>query len=403
MATISGKAVGSGHSLQVSQANDAAGAASLWDAVLKGFGLVHDPFSVDYILTHQNLLTAQTRRTISHLAERIRFAAESNTNVLLVGPEGSGRTLLLRSLASGLAHGGMDGSVTYFDAIRGRLGDVHPEASSAHQPRHLDNSAKKGLGRSKGLVLIDNADRIVDQIHRRLEDLAPEEGGHPVLVLSISYATYTHVLETKELSRRFRVHLLVPLRERSEIAQILRASVGSCSSGSDPFELDAYEAISTKAMGLPGLAKDLARSCLQAADWVETTRVTGAFVDRIAEYLPYNRANRLLSQGIRFRDTRVDVAHEVLRRLYMDGVARRNDLARALGRLSGSKLDYELRELEKQEVLTSERYGYRVRYVIHTAVRAALQIIDAHDITSGRGEATEKRSGVAWLPRSPYV
>jgi ATPase family associated with various cellular activities (AAA) len=348
---------------------------SMWEETLRAFGLVHDPFSVNYVLAHPSLFTTQTRLTLSRLAERAGFAAESKTNMLLVGPEGSGRTLFLRSLAKNLAQTMGKDAAAYVDVAGTKRNHEEEESNEDSLASILE------LPNSEGLVLLDNADRLVGQILERPPLFEAGKGKMPTFIFGIGYPTYSSIRANAQQSKRFKVHLWAPLQEKWETERMLRDLVESSALKSDPFEPNAYKVLSARAMGLPGLATDLANASLQVANGVGAPQVTKVIVDKVAEYLLYNRANQLLSGDIKLQGTKGDIAYEALRRFYMEGEVRRSAFLSAFGNLSKSTLAYHLKGLVSEQVLVMERFGFRVRYDIPKPIRAAMQIVVSHDIS----------------------
>ena len=359
------------------QSADSSDTASMWEVTLRAFGLAHDPFNYNYVLAHPSLFTTQTRLTLSRLAERAGFATESKTNMLLVGPEGSGRTLLLRSLAKNLVQTTGKDSVVYVDAVSMKEDREEAKPDKDSLASIMEEMLSTELPSSEGLVLVDNADRLVGQILKRPPLLDDGQGKMPTLIFGMGYPTYSNIRSNKELSQRFKVHLWAPLQERWETERMLRGLVESSTSKSEPFEPNAYKVLAARAMGLPGLATDLASASLQVANGMGAPQVTKVIVDKVAEYLLYTRANQLVSGDIKLQGTKADIAYEALRMFYMEGEVRRSEFLTAFGNLSRSTLAYHLKDLVSERVFVLERFGFRVRYDIPKPIRAAMQVVES--------------------------
>jgi energy-coupling factor transporter ATP-binding protein EcfA2 len=355
-------------------------AASMRNVALRALGFVRDPFNVDYVLSRPSLFTMQTRLTLSRLAERAGFAAESKTNMLLVGPEGSGKTLLLRSLAKSLTHTTGKDSALYVDARTEKHRYGGNQLNDASQSQVIE--AALGINPTKkGLMIIDNADWMLGRVQKNPALLDGGQREAPVLILGVSYPIYSIIRSNQKVSQKFKVHLWAPLQEKWETERMLRELVRSSAPNGEPFEPSAYKELSALAMGLPGLATDLAGGCVLVANGVGAPQVTKVIVDKVAEYLMYDQANQLLSGQIRLQGTKGEIASEAMRKYYTEGEVRRSDFLEAFESLSRSTLAYHLKDLVNEKILVLERFGFRVRYDIPKPVRAALQIIEGRSVT----------------------
>ncbi len=363
------------------QAAGSSDSASMWEVTLRAFGLVHDPFKVSHVLAHPSLFTTQTRLTLSRLAERAGFATESKTNMLLVGPEGSGRTLLLRSLVKNLVQTTGKDSVVYVDAASMKEDHEEGEPDKDSLASIMEEILGMKFPGSEGLVLIDNADRLVGQILRHSALFNDGQAKMPTFIFSVGYPTYSTIRSNKKLSQRFNVHLWAPLQEKWETEQMLRGLVESSAPRSEPFEPNAYKVLSARAMGLPGLATDLAIASLQVANGVGAPQVTKVVVDKVAEYLLYTRANQIVSGDFKLQGTKADIAYEALGRFYMEGEVRRSEFLSVFGNRARSTLAYHLKDLVSERVFVLERFGFRVRYDIPKPIRAAMQIVESRNVS----------------------
>ncbi|MDG6909002.1 MAG: hypothetical protein JRM74_01580 [Nitrososphaerota archaeon] len=345
--------------------------AALWKVVLRAFGFTNDPFSAEYVLTRPGLLSAQTRLSLSRLAKRVR----SGTDVLLVGPDGSGKTLLLSLLAKGLNQTGKSEKVGSSGAV---CSGWQLEHNWAKKPRRasLAGSSERNQLKQHGPLIVDDCDRVVGQIMEGRSHPTHPRSVLPKYVLSVSYITYRGLLRMRSVPEGFVVQLL-PRFERREIELMLRLSVESCAMDGDPYEPDAYQAISERAMGLPGLAADLAGACLWIGGWAGVTRISKALVAMVAERLSYDDANKLLTGRLELQGNEARVAHEVLRRCYTDGEMRKSDIVKGLRNLARSTAYSGLANLVEEHLLYAVQRGYRVCYGIPKPVRAALQTVEA--------------------------
>ena len=341
------------------KASGPARAAPLWEAFLEGFGFGEDPFDVDYVSARPGLQSEQSRRTVGRLADGIGSSAPPR--VLLVGPEGSGRTLFMHSLAMRIRANRMQ-VAGYIDAR------AVGQPAEADQVRLHARQSLKRLLKTKGVVLIDNADGMFSEIRE-------PSTARTRYVLGISPHTYSKVLQSEGGAGNYLVHSLAPLQGRMEIEELLRSLVASGVSEGEPFDEEAYEAISSKSMGLPGLATELASASLWVAGWIGATKVTRAVAERVSEYLHYGVANGVASGSIRLNHIRAFIVNEALGLFYTKGDIRRNDLATRFRGTPGSVLEHHLSILTEQELLSKSRYGHRVRYDMPRPVRAALQIL----------------------------
>jgi hypothetical protein len=345
--------------------------SSVWDLPLKELGLVRNPFSFEYVSSRPDLFSSQAMEALTGLRRWAESAARSEGGALLVGAEGSGKTIVLRALVDSPSEGS-GGWATYHDASIGK--GYRPEGKrDAYQERLIGDLIRKVRKKREKLLVIDNADWMVGTV-RDVDSLSSGRA-RPSSVLGISYSTYAHAVAKGEELRDTDTYFLGPMADDSEIERKLRTSVRACSERGDPFEPDAYGEISSFSLGLPGLAADLARASLWTAGWLGATQVTKVIVARVAESLLYDVARRLLSGNRRFRGDLAEIAYEGVRRHYLQGEVRRNDLFREFSGTPGSTLNHKLRRLAMERVFFEERYGHRMRYEIPKPVRAALQVL----------------------------
>ena len=357
----------------------------LGDLALRGFGFTDDPFRVEHTLGRPSLLTRQTALTLADLEKQARLAAESRSNLLLVGPEGSGKTLLLKSIARILVQNGGVCSVTYFDAGTGESNAPREGVRAGRLPPPYGSKAT--AAKPNTLLLIDNADRMFEGAQMSY-DAFLKERMISALVLSVSYPTYLSICEDDSLAQRFRSHFVVRTQEQQEIERMLREAIASCVVSGEPFEPGAFQMIAARSMGLPGLAVDLAKSSLLVADWVGLSQVTNVIVDRTAKHLSFATANGLISGQVSLRGARYRIAHEVLKEHYAEGRSRRSSLYLALSDLAGSTIDYHTQKLAAEGIITIGKRTHRVSYEMPRPVRAALQIMLAKGAQSfGQAES----------------
>jgi len=345
---------------------------SLGGSALKGFGFAEDPFGIERVLTRPSLLTRKTGLALSDLERQASLAAETKSALLLVGPEGSGKTLLLRFLARNFTQNHYVDSATYFD-VRTGTSEVPQDGDATCRSLTTGDFRAAGAN-SNTLLLIDNADRMFKGVREEYGTFLKERM-ISAMVLGISYPTYLSISESESLARKFRSRITLPVQEQQEIERMLRGSVESCVVDGEPFEPSAYGEIAKQAMGLPGLAVDLAKSSLLVADWVGLQQVTKTVVERTAKHLLYSKANDLISGKFGLHGTRRRIVTEVLKKHYMVGDCRRNSVTGALEGLAGSTVDYHAQKLAEEEVLKIERLSHRIRYEVPKPVRAALQIM----------------------------
>jgi energy-coupling factor transporter ATP-binding protein EcfA2 len=338
------------------------------------FGLASNPFDNEYVIKHPDLISDGTRSTLARLAERAGFAVQAKTHMLLIGPEGAGRTLLLKLLAQTLnqsmgnnfavfvdASGVWSGSVS--DQVRSGIGGFQAWLST------VDFQVTR-------LVLLDNADSSINGIIQSFNQSDSLSEEPPVTVCSVSYPTYRYAMREEPLSKTFKVHLSVQEREKPEIERMLRTSVASCRTSSDPFDDGAYKSIASYSLGLPGLAADLSTFCLQYASGVGLSQISRKTVEKIATALSFGRALSLMQGAMKLEGTKADIASRALQEFYLNNEIRRSELLSAFSNLARSTLAYHFKDLINDEILASERFGFRVRYEIPKPVRSALQLIE---------------------------
>ena len=361
------------------------------------FGLASDPFDTEYVINHPDLISGHTRSILAILAERAGFAAQSRTHMLLAGPEGAGRTLLLKLLAQTLNQ-----SMGRNFAVFADPANTWSESSTRQDGGEIDAFqawASRIDFRVTRLVLVDNADFHMRGMLERFVRLEGLSGEPPLTVCSVAYPTFTYAMREESLSKAFRVHLSVQEREKIEIERMLRTSVASCRTSVDPFDDAAYRSIASYSLGLPGLATDLATYCLQFASGVGISLISKKTVERIAAALSFGPALSLVQGTMKLEGTKADIASRALQEFYLNNEIRRSQLLSAFSNLARSTLAYHFKDLINDEMLISERFGFRVRYGIPKPVRSALQLIEIRN-ASGGGQRDHQSAEESVIPRN---
>ena len=347
--------------------------AAKGSSILRYFGFKDDPFAIGSVSSHPELVSDSTRRTLHNLAEKSGFASESGSNMLLVGPEGVGKSLLLHLLSETLDISMGSGFAEYVDAARTWGGQEVGEGSLGF--RTWAGSIDFGTTR---LLLVDNIDRLVDRVPQFLDLLAGMTKNPLTLVLGVNLPTYWYLVGNRNLSKTFPISMQVPQQEPREIEGWLKSSIRSSAGGSEPFDEIAYQTLASYSLGLPGLAANFTQDCLRVASNLGVTRLRRPLITRIADMLLYSQGVRIADGQIRLEGTKAEIAWEALRELYLRGEVRRGWIVEVFAEnLARSTLSYHLRDLVEDQILIPARFGFRMHYKVARPVRAALQILQS--------------------------
>jgi hypothetical protein len=132
------------------------------------FGFSSNPFDNNILISKPDLITDRIKSIINKLPERIGACYQSQKSLLLVSPEGAGRTSILKLLNATLNKGFDNSFSSYVDAPSRWSGFSFKEAKEEHEDssgdNRIDNFQKwmREIDFSKTkIILIDDADAFI--------------------------------------------------------------------------------------------------------------------------------------------------------------------------------------------------------------------------------------------------
>jgi DNA-binding transcriptional ArsR family regulator len=343
-------------------------------------GLACNPFDIDYILANPQIITQNSKSILSRFAERAGYAVESNTNLLVLGPEASGKTLLCRLLFESLNRSMGENFAVYVEA-RNEWSGLRRTEEGTEIDGFQSWANEQDFSRTK-IVLVDNGDYSLKDFPQYYGHLKRATAHPPVFVFGVSYPSYAVVKKNESYSNLFRALFSLRARDNSEIEDLLHLSIDSCKLNSDPLEADVYRLIAHYSLGLPGLAKELASEALVAASEMGFPHVNKKLLSDIADAKYYVKARTILNGETKLDGTKFDIALAALREFYQFGEIRRSRLLDIFSDLSRSTLAYHFKDLVKEGILIPDKLGFRILYRIPKPVRCALEMVASQEVAS---------------------
>jgi type II secretory pathway predicted ATPase ExeA len=358
------------------------------------FGFSSNPFDNNILIANPDLITDRIKTIINKLAERIGACYQSQKSLLLVSPEGAGRTSILKLLNATLNKGFDNNFSSYVHAPSRWSGFSFKEAEdeehedSSSGDNRIDNFQKwmREIDFSKTkIILIDDADSFIANARQYVSAVKFEHLQTPTMVFCISPMTHSRITKTEQFNEIFAdIFWIMPL-EKDDIKEILSKSIEAVkTNNSSPFEDSAIDKIADYSLGLPGEAALLAFLCLKNAYQIGISNINAKFVERIALNEGFDVAQKLVRKEIKLDGTKYKVALEILIQFFVQGDnVERTLIISHFSEMATSTLSYHLKDLINSDIVKQERIGYKVFYVISRPVRTALEIMTLPSLEAG--------------------
>ena len=387
------------------------------------FGFTSNPFDTNILIANPSLITDKIKSIINNLAERIGACYQSKKSLLIVSPEGAGRTSILKLINATLNRGFDKNFSSYLDApskwsgfsFRYKKGEKEYEDEDKDEDEEdafdnnednnndnyrIDNFQKwmREIDFSKTkIILIDNADAFISNASQYMSAIKFEQLKVPTMVFCISPVTYSRIAKTEVFNEIFAdVFWIMPLEKNDDIKQILLKSIEAAAASSknnnnnnnnnnsSPFEDSAIDKIVDYSLSLPGEAARLAFLCLKNAYQIGISKIDAKLVGHIALNEGFDVAQKLLRKEIKLDGTKYKVALEIITQFFMQGHnVERTLIISHFSEMATSTLSYHLKDLINSGIVKQERIGYKVFYVIARPVRAALEIMTLPSLEAG--------------------
>jgi hypothetical protein len=363
-------------------------------SLYKYFGLPSNPFDYNILINHPNLLISKVKNIVRTLAERIGACFQGQTNLIIISPEGAGRSSILKLINATLNKGFDSHFCSYIHAPSEWYGISSEENEDGER---IDNfqkwSDEQDFSKTR-IVLVDNADAFVSSARHYSDSIKFDQIQVPTMVYCITPTTHSSfVMKNDQLKDIFGDFFWILPLENHEIKQILLQSLSSAnedsnnsSSSSSPFDNAAIDRIVDYSIGLPGLATRLALLCLKNAHQLGISKVDQTTVERVALAEGFTTSLKVVQQQEKKLDgTKYNIAIEILTQFYItgNGVERKNLIAK-FSNMATSTLSYHFKDLINDGIIKQERIGFRVLYFIPKPIRSALQLLVLFPSSGGR-------------------
>jgi type II secretory pathway predicted ATPase ExeA len=360
------------------------------------FGFTSNPFDTNILIAKPDLITEKIKSIINKLAERIGACYQSQKSLLIVSPEGAGRTTIFKLLNATLNRGFDKHFSLYLDASSKWSGfsfrnekEEKEDSLDDYDNDRIDNfqkwMKKIDFSRTK-IILIDNADAFVSDANQYMSAIKFEHLEVPTMVFCISPITHSRITKTEQFNEIFGdIFWIMPV-EKNDIKEILLKSIEAAAktNNSSPFEDSAIDKIADYSLGLSREAASLALLCLKNAYQIGISKINDKLVERIALNEGFDVAQKLLRKEIKLDGTKYKVALEILAQFFMQGYnVERTLIISHFSEMATSTLSYHLKDLINSGIVKQERIGYKVFYVMSRPVRAALEIMTLPSLEAG--------------------
>jgi DNA-binding transcriptional ArsR family regulator len=346
------------------------------------FGFSSNPFDNNILIGNPDLITDRVKSIINKLVERIGACYQSQKSLLLVSPEGAGRTSILKLLNATLNRGFDNNFCSYVHAPSRWSGFSFSDAEDedSNGDNRIDNFQKwmreTDFSKTK-IVLIDDADAFIANASQYVSAVKFEHLQTPTMVFCISPITQARITKTELFNEIFGDSFWIMPLEKNDIKEILLKSIEAVkTNNSSPFEDSAIDKIADYSLGLPGEASILAFLCLKNAYQIGISKITAKFVEGIALNEGFDVAQKLLRKEIKLDGTKYKVALEILTQFFIQGQnVERRFIISHFSEMASSTLSYHLKDLINDGIIKQERIGFKVYYFIPKILRSALQLL----------------------------
>jgi DNA-binding transcriptional ArsR family regulator len=349
--------------------------------LFESFGLASSPFDTNLLINNPTLITDKTKNLVNNLAERIGACYQSQTSILVVSPEGAGRTTVLKLLNATLNKGLDKNFSSYIHAPNEWSGlSLKKGNEDDGEEERTDNFQRwmKEIDFYKTrIVLIDDADAFVPVVNQYMNALKFEQLQVPTMVFCVTPTTQAHISKSDVLKEIFADIFWIMPFDKHDIREMLVKSIDAVKGNASPFEDSAIDKIADYCLGLPGAAVRLALVCLKSAYQIGISKVNKTLVERVALNEGFDLSLQLLKKEIKLDGTKYNVAIEILSQFFIRGgnVERTTVLSR-FSDMATSTLSYHLKDLINSGIIKQERIGYKVYYVMSKPVRSALEMMN---------------------------
>ncbi|MCJ7636478.1 MAG: hypothetical protein MUO21_03230 [Nitrososphaeraceae archaeon] len=224
------------------------------------FDFIGNPFDPSFLIANQKQIVKSTRVIINKLAERIGACHKNQRHLILVGPECSGRSTILKIMENFLNKGFNENFSLYVNAQDRWSGFTTAEDGNDDHFDRIDNFqqwVKEVDFQNSRIILVDDADSFVSHAVQYCNAIKLDGFIVPTFIYCITNVTYSYVINNERLSKIFGDVFWLGIREEGEIKKIILESTKNTLKSNtkqltffDDYSLDQTV---NHSFGLPGL------------------------------------------------------------------------------------------------------------------------------------------------------
>ena len=348
------------------------------------FDFIGNPFDSSFLITNQRQIVNSTRIIINKLAERIGACHKNQRHLILVGPECSGRSTILKIIENFLNKGFNDNFSLYVNAQDTWSGFTTEEDGSEDHFDRIDNFqqwVKEVDFQNSRIILVDDADSFIANAIQYCNAIIFDGFRVPTFIYCITNLTYSYIITNERLKKIFGDVFWLGTREEEEIVKIILESTrNTLKSNTKQFTLfDDYflDQIVNYSLGLPGLTSLFILSCLKMAYQANLNKIEKKIIERVANIEGFTLAKKIVERNLNLDGTKYKILIEILRQYYIDGErVERKKIISQFSNMARSTLAYHFKDLINENIIKQDRIGLRVYYTIQKPIRCALELID---------------------------
>jgi len=355
------------------------------------FGFIANPFDSNFLMNNQEQIVKSTRLMITKLAERIGACYKNERHLILVGPECSGRTTILKIIENFLNKEFKKNFSLYVNASKKWSGFSTDEVENDNNSEKIDNFQqwiKEIDFQNSRIILVDEADSFISNAIQYCNAIRFDGFRIPTFIYCITNLTYSYIITNERLKKIFGDVFWLGTREEEEIIKMMLESTRSTlKSNIKQFTLfDDYflDQIVNYSLGLPGLTSLFILSCLKMAYQANLNKIEQKIIERVAYIEGFTLAKKIVERNLNLDGTKYKILIEILRQYYIDGErVERKKIISKFSNMARSTLAYHFKDLINDNIIKQDRIGLRVYYTIQKPIRCALELID---LSSGKLE-----------------
>ena len=348
------------------------------------FGFIGNPFEPNFLITNQDQIVKSTRFIITKLAERIGACYKNERHLILVGPECSGRTTILKIIENFLNKEFNQNFSLYVNASKRWSGFSIDGEENDNNSEKIDNFQqwiKEVDFQNSRIILVDDADSFIANAIQYCNAIIFDGFRVPTFIYCITNLTYSYIITNERLKKIFGDVFWLGTREEEEIVKIILESTrNTLKSNIKQFTLfDDYflDQIVNYSLGLPGLTSLFILSCLKMAYQANLNKIEKKIIERVANIEGFTLAKKIVERNLNLDGTKYKILIEILRQYYIDGErVERKKIISQFSNMARSTLAYHFKDLINENIIKQDRIGLRVYYTIQKPIRCALELID---------------------------